>query len=58
MVDPNFLKEVLTMNVENKKKSTIKTVREKYLNNDKEWNIEAITTAFEPAGLLAQFIQS
>lgn len=57
MVDPQFLKEVLTLNVETKKKSTIKTVREKYLNTP-EWNIEDITKAFEPAGLLAMFIQS
>jgi len=58
MVDPQFLKEVLSLNVETKKKSTIKTVREKYLNNEKEWNIDDITKAFEPAGLLAHFIQS
>lgn len=57
MVDPNFLKNVLSMNVEDKKKETIKTLRKNYLNS-KDWNMDKFRNAFPPAADLANYIIS
>ena len=57
MADPNFLKNVLSMNVEDRSKKTIKELRKKYLNPD-VWKMEKFKKAFPPAADLANYIVS
>lgn len=57
MVQAGFIKSVIEFNAENLSSETLKTINKEFLEN-KEWDVKSIASAFGPAGILAQWLES